>query len=57
MQAMNQMGAMAGSPFGGGGQNMDKTFKAEKENLSLVTHDWVCDDVEERVLSLYGLAY
>lgn len=54
MNAMNQMPPMMpGAP----GQNMPKLFQAEKENLALVTHDWICDDVEERVLALYGLAY
>lgn len=56
MNAMQQMGGMPTMP-GAPGQNMPKLFQAEKENLALVQHAWICDDVEERVLALYGLAY
>ncbi|KAI9205538.1 integral membrane protein DUF106-domain-containing protein [Polychytrium aggregatum] len=31
-------------------------FKSEKEFLNLATHEWAYDDVEDRVLGLYGKA-
>jgi ER membrane protein complex subunit 3 len=32
------------------GQDPDKLFLAEAENLELVQHEWILEDVEERLL-------
>jgi ER membrane protein complex subunit 3 len=32
------------------GQDPDKLFQAEVENLELVQHDWILEGVEERLL-------
>lgn len=53
---------LANSPFGGGGgpaplgQDMNKIFKAEKDNLQLAEglYAWNCDDIETRILEKYG---
>lgn len=39
------------NPLGGPGQDPDKQFKAEAENLAVIEHYSVLDDVEDRVLS------
>ena len=39
------------NPLGGPGQDPDKQFKAEAENLAVIEHYSVLDDVEERLLS------
>lgn len=39
------------NPMGGPGQDPDKQFKAEAENLAVVEHYSVLDDVEERLLA------
>jgi len=36
--------------MGGPGQDPDKQFKAESENLAVIEHYSVLDDVEERLL-------
>lgn len=38
------------NPMAGPGQDPDKQFKAEAENLAVVEHYSVLDDVEERLL-------
>lgn len=38
-------------PMGGPGQDPDKMFKAEAENLAVIEHYSVLDDVEERLLA------
>jgi hypothetical protein len=38
------------NPMGGPGNDPDKQFKAEAENLAVVEHFSVLDDVEERLL-------
>lgn len=38
------------NPMGGPGQDPDKQFKAESENLAVIEHYSVLDDVEERLL-------
>ncbi|KZW04270.1 transmembrane protein [Exidia glandulosa HHB12029] len=53
---------LANSPFGGAGgpaplgQDMNKIFKAEKDNLQLAEglYAWNCDDIETRILEKYG---
>ncbi|KAG5965712.1 hypothetical protein E4U58_002745 [Claviceps cyperi] len=41
---------MSTNPMGGPGQDPDKQFKAESENLAVIEHYSVLDDVEERLL-------
>jgi hypothetical protein len=41
---------MPASPFGGAGNDADKQFKAEAENLAVIEHYSVLDDVEDRLL-------
>jgi len=57
MQAMNALGgaAMAGGMPGAPAQDFTKLYKAEKESLQLVNHAWVCDDVEDRFLTMCGV--
>lgn len=38
------------NPMGGPGQDPDKQFKGEAENLAVVEHYSVLDDVEQRLL-------
>jgi hypothetical protein len=38
------------NPLGGPGVDPDKQFKAEAENLAVIEHYSVLDDVEERLL-------
>ncbi|EJD53559.1 transmembrane protein [Auricularia subglabra TFB-10046 SS5] len=54
---------LASNPFGGAatgpapiGQDMNKLFQGEKDNLALADglYVWACDDVETRVLEKYG---
>jgi len=53
---------MTASPFAGGAavagpvQDYNKLFKAEKDNLEFSEglHNWVGNDVENRVLRKYG---
>ena len=35
------------------GQDAYKIFLSEAENLELTTHEWLLDDIEERILSKY----
>jgi hypothetical protein len=39
------------NPMAGPGQDPDKQFKAEAENLAVVEHYSVLDDVEDRLLA------
>lgn len=39
------------NPMGGPGQDPDKQFKGEAENLAVIEHYSVLDDVEDRLLS------
>lgn len=52
-QIAQQMQAqqMPTNPMGGPGMDPDKQFKAEAENLAVVEHYSVLDDVEERFLA------
>ena len=47
MQAQQMPNPMMGGP----GQDPDKQFKAEAENLAVVDHYSVLDDVEDRLLA------
>lgn len=47
MQAQQTANPMMGAP----GQDPDKQFKAEAENLAVIEHYSVLDDVEERLLA------
>lgn len=42
------------NPMGGPGQDPDKQFKAEAENLSVIDHYSVLDEVEDRLLARLG---
>lgn len=50
MTAMSQIGA----PAAGQPQDFAKLHLAERENLELTTHNWELEDVEHRLLVLYG---
>ncbi len=49
-QQMAQMNPAAGAGLLGPGQDADKTFKSEAENLEVVEHDWILRGVEARLL-------
>ncbi|ODQ52359.1 transmembrane protein [Saitoella complicata NRRL Y-17804] len=55
MQGMGMpgMGVPAVGPLAPG-QDPDKMFAAERENLELVQHDWVLEGVEKRLLAKYA---
>jgi len=35
------------------GQDPDKLFQAEAENLELLQHEWILEGIEERLLKTY----
>lgn len=47
---MNQMGGAQAPNMFGPGQDPDKQFLAEAENLAVIEHYSVLDDVEKRLL-------
>jgi hypothetical protein len=49
-QQMGSMGPQAGPQMFGPGVDPDKQFKTEAENLAVVEHYSVLDDVEDRLL-------
>lgn len=49
-QQMNQMGGTQGPQMFGPGVDPDKQFLAEAENLAVIEHYSVLDDVEKRLL-------
>jgi hypothetical protein len=49
-QQMNQMGGAQGPQMFGPGVDPDKQFLAEAENLAVIEHYSVLDDVEKRLL-------
>jgi hypothetical protein len=49
-QQMNQMGAQGTPQMFGPGVDPDKQFQAEAENLAVIEHYSVLDDVETRLL-------
>jgi hypothetical protein len=49
-QQMGQMGAQQANMFAPG-QDPDKLFQAEAENIAVVDHYSVLDDVEQRLLA------
>lgn len=53
-QQMAQMNPGAGANPFGPGQDPDKTFQAEAENLEVMEHYCILDGAEERILSKYG---
>ncbi|GAA97395.1 uncharacterized protein L969DRAFT_87340 [Mixia osmundae IAM 14324] len=56
MQAMGAMGGgMMGGMPGAPAQDFVKLFAAERENLDLVDHVWIGNDVEQRLLAMYGM--
>lgn len=35
------------------GTDLNKLFSLEVENLELITHEWVLENIEDRILKLY----
>ena len=46
---MNPMAGIQQNPLGG--QEPDKQFKAEAENLELVQHEWIMESIEDRLVN------
>ena len=53
-QQMAQMNPAAGANPFGPGQDPDKMFKAEAENLEVMEYYSILNGVEDRVLAMYG---
>jgi ER membrane protein complex subunit 3 len=53
-QQMGQMNPAAANPFQPG-QDPDKLFQSEAENLEVMEHYCILDGIEERVLRSYGV--
>ena len=51
---MPQMGPAQGQANPLAQQDPDKLFKAEAENLELVKHEWILEDIEERILKAFS---
>ncbi|KAI9702071.1 MAG: ER membrane complex subunit 3 [Candelina mexicana] len=49
-QQMAQMNPSAGAGMFGPGQDPDKMFQSEAENLEVVEHEWILEGVETRLL-------
>lgn len=49
-QQMGQMGPGAGANMFGPGQDPDKQFQAEAENLAVLSHEYTLVGVEDRLL-------
>jgi hypothetical protein len=54
-QQMGQMAPGAGANMFGPGQDPDKAFKAEAENIAVVRHEYILKGVEDRLLESVGL--
>ena len=54
-QQMAQMNPGAGAGLFAPGQDPDKLFKSEAENLEVVEHRWILEGVERRLLSRVSL--
>lgn len=54
-QQMGQMGPGAGANMFGPGQDPDKSFQAEAENIAVVKHEYILKGVEDRLLESVGL--
>lgn len=50
-QQMGQAGPQAGAQMFGPGQDPNKQFLGEAENLAVIEHYSVLDDVEDRMLA------
>lgn len=50
MPQMNPQAGMAQNPFAG--QDPDKLFQGEIENLELVQHEWILEGIEERIVNI-----
>ena len=48
MQPQQGMGML------GGGDDPDKAFKAEAENLEVLEPTWVCDGIEARLIKKFS---
>ena len=55
-QQMAQMNPSAGAAMFGPGQDPDKLFQNEAENMEVVEHRWILDGVEQRLLERHGMA-
>lgn len=53
-QQMGQMAPGAGANMFGPGQDPDKSFKAEAENIAVVKHEYILKGVEDRLLESVG---
>jgi hypothetical protein len=53
-QQMAQMNPGAGMM--GPGNDPDKAFQAEAENLEVTEHEYVLDNIEDRILAKFGLS-
>lgn len=51
-QQMGQMGPAGGQPIFGVGQDPDKAFKTEAENINVVDHRYILEGVEHRLLQI-----
>lgn len=51
-QQMAQMNPGAAAAMFGPGQDPDKLFQSEAENLEVVEHKWILEGVEKRLLSI-----
>jgi len=52
---MGQMNPGAGASMFGPGQDPDKMFQAEAENLEVTEHVYILDGVEDRLLAKFAL--
>lgn len=53
-QQMGQMNPAAGANMFGPGQDPDKMFQAEAENLEVTEHFYILDGVEDRLLAKFA---
>lgn len=53
-QQMTMMNPGAGANLFGPGQDADKLFQNEAENLEVIEHRWILDSVEQRLLKTFA---
>lgn len=54
-QQMGQMAPGAGANIFAPGQDPDKQFQAEAENIAVVNHQYILKGVEDRLLETVGI--
>jgi hypothetical protein len=54
-QQMGQMAPGAGANMFAPGQDPDKQFQAEAENIAVVNHQYILKGVEDRLLETVGI--